>query len=115
MLIHSFTIVYSFVLEQSKRGRDMTTSVDAEDAAKKCQSNYPECAPSLVCEPPNGDLYSFKSSMCDLSSAVGVGITKVSSPTWAGLVEQILISAATRTTRVQQGFPRVCGQFSQKS
>ena len=37
-----------------------------QDAAWNCRRIGPGCSPSLLCEAPNGDLYSFKSSLCNL-------------------------------------------------
>ena len=39
-----------------------------QDAAWNCRRIGPGCSPSLLCEAPNGDLYSFKSSLCSLEN-----------------------------------------------
>ena len=40
----------------------------SQEAAWNCRRIGPGCSPSLLCEPPNGDLYSFKSSLCSLET-----------------------------------------------
>lgn len=52
------------------------TSEEFHDAAWNCRRIGPGCSPSLLCEAPNGDLYSFKSSLClaeEQSRGLGIG------------------------------------------
>lgn len=52
------------------------SSEEFEEAAWNCHRIGPGASPTLMCEPPNGDLYSFKSSLClasEESRGLGIG------------------------------------------
>ncbi|CAK9112629.1 unnamed protein product, partial [Durusdinium trenchii] len=59
-----------------KKKAPALTKEEFQEAAWNCRRIGPGSAPSLVCEPPSGNLYAFKSSLClmeEQSRGLGVG------------------------------------------